>query len=175
MRPEKKQLVEDIGRLLEPSPYIVLVTYKGLDVDEFEGLRQSLAEVGAECHVVPNRLLKRALNESQFEPVSRDTIVGDTAMVTGGDDAVAVAKVLRDFAKDHEALQVKIGAIGGQLLSSADVGKLAALPSREVLLAQLLGVIQAPSRNLVGVLHAKLAGVVYALKAYLDKKQGTNA
>lgn len=174
MRPEKTQIVQDIGQLIEPSPYIILVTYKGLTVHEFGQLRQALDAVGAECHVVPNRLLKRALNDSKFEVVGRDTIVGDTAMVTRGTDAVAVAKTLRDFGKTHDELQVKIGSMGGQLLTAADVGELASLPSREVLLAQLLGVIQAPSRNLVGVMHAKLASVVYALKAYLDKKQGPN-
>jgi large subunit ribosomal protein L10 len=170
MRAEKKQLVQDIGTLLTSSGHVIFVSYKGLKVADFSDFRQGLAKVGAECHVIPNRLLRKAAEVHGLTSLAEATLTHDNAMISGGEDAVAVAKVVRDFAKSHDAVNLKIGALDGRLLKSAEIEDLAALPSREILLAQLLGVLQAPARNLVGVLHAKTASVVYALQAYLDKK-----
>ncbi|MCF7854435.1 MAG: 50S ribosomal protein L10 [Candidatus Pacebacteria bacterium] len=171
MRPEKAQLVEDIGKLVEPTSHLFLINYKGLKVAEFNELRAGLADIGAECHVVPNRLLKIALAETEFAALSDGGITGDNAIVVGGDDPVAVAKLLRTFAKEHNPLSVKQGGLNGKVLQENDVSDLAELPSREVLLAQLLGVLQAPSRNVVGVLNQKVASICYVLQAYLDTKK----
>lgn len=172
MRPEKKQLVKDIGEMLDASEHLFLVGYKGLTVAEFNDLRNELAGQGAECHVVPNRLFRIAAAESKAKPVLEIAdLKKDNAVVLGGDDPVAVAKALSKFANDKDSFSVKAGALEGALLKEADIEALAKLPSREVLLGQLLGVLQAPARNLVSVLTQKKASVVYALKAYLDQKQ----
>ena len=171
MRPEKTQLVKDIAKLVEPTPHIFLVSYKGLKVAEFDQLRQGLAGMGAECHVVPNRLLKIALADTEFAALGENSMTGDNAIVVGGEDPVAVAKLLRDFAKQHEPLAVKQGGMNGKVLQASEVSDLAGLPGREVLLAQLLGVLQAPSRNVVSVLNQKVASICYVLQAYLDAKK----
>jgi len=170
MRAEKKQLVADIATLLTSSDHVFLVSYKGLKVAEFSDFRQGLAKVGAECHVVSNRLLRKAAAAHDLSVLAEAELAGDSAMISGGDDAVAVARAVRDFAKGHEPVSLKLGALEGRLLRPTEVEELAALPSREILLAQLLGVLQAPARNLAGVLYAKTASVVYALQAYMDKK-----
>jgi large subunit ribosomal protein L10 len=171
MRAEKKQLVQDIGQLLQSSAHLFLVTYKGITVEQFSDLRTKLAAQGAECHVVPNRLFKRAAEEAGLESLTAVPLAGDTAVVTGGEDAVAVAKTLRDLVKGIDAVTLKAGALDGKRLEPNEIVDLAALPGREILLAQLLGVLQAPARNLVSVLSQKTASIVYVLQAYADKQQ----
>ncbi|MFO7821201.1 MAG: 50S ribosomal protein L10 [Lentisphaeria bacterium] len=172
MRPEKKQLAQDIGEMLKSSEHLFLVGYKGLSVAAFDSLRDDLASQGAECHVVPNRLFRIAANDTDFKSIAEAPVVKlDNAVVVGGDDPVAVAKALKKFSDGNECLSVKAGVLEGTFLQAEEVGALADLPSREVLLAQLLGVLQAPARNLVSALSQKKASVVYALKSYLDQKQ----
>jgi len=171
MRPEKQQLVADLRRLIEPCSGIFLISYKGLTVSQFAEFRSSLVEYGAECHVVPNRLLLRAAAECGLDELAGLALEEDNAIVTGGSDVVAIAKKVREFAKKHDAVAIKHGVLDGALISGQQVSDLADLPPREVLLAQLLGVLVAPAQQLVGVLNAKSASVVYALKAYLDKKE----
>jgi large subunit ribosomal protein L10 len=102
--------------------------------------------------------------------IDAEVIRGPTAMIYGDGDAVAVAKVLKDFIKENEKPVIKIGGLQGQLLSRADVESLAALPSREILLGQVVGVIAAPMSRLIGALQQKAASVLYVLRAYAEKK-----
>lgn len=171
MRHEKIQLVNDLSRLINASNNLFLVTYKGLKVADFDDLRTKLAEVDSECHVVPNRLFLRAAAECGLDSLAEYQLKGDSALVTGGSDAAAVAKLIRKFSDAHGALKVKIGCMDGNLLEPEDVEALAKLPGREVLLAQLLGVLQGPSRQLAGVLYNRIASVVYVLNAYQQSKQ----
>ena len=171
MRPYKKQLVQDIRDFLEPSPSAFLITYKGLTVADFAELRAELDEKGAACHVVPNRLLRIAAEEAGQDALQELPLQGDTALVAGGDDPAVVAKVLATFKKEHDALTFKAGIVDGALYNAADVETLATLPPTEVLQAQLVGLLQAPMRQLASVLNAKVASVVYALQAYVDKQQ----
>ncbi len=171
MRAEKKQLVQDIRGLMGLSTGFFLIGYKGLTAAEFTDLRNRLAALGGECHVVPNRLFKRAAalaGISSLEPVE---VAGDNAMICGGHDVAAVAKAVKAYAKENEKAPIRLGVVDGHVLTADQVGELAELPPREVLLAQLLGVLQAPASNLVRVLNAKLASVVYVLNAYLKKKE----
>lgn len=172
MRFEKQQLVNDIKGYLDSTEHLFLVGYNGLRVSDFNKLREDLGEKGAECHVVPNILFQKAAEETGFSCLSDDSVVyGDNAMVAGGEDAVGIAKTLRDFAQENEALVVKCGCLDGSYLDNEDIVQLANLPSREQLLGQLLSVLQAPSRNLVSLLNTKVSTIVYALQAYMDKKQ----
>lgn len=171
MRAEKTQLVHDIRALIDASPDLFLMGYTGLTAADFRALRGALAACGSECHVVPNRLLAIAAKEAGLSALSGTELKLDTAMVGGGEDPVAVAKVLRDFARTHDKAVVRMAVLEGKLLSASETTALADLPPREVLLAQLLGLLQAPASQLVRVLNAKVASVVYVLNAYLSEKE----
>ncbi len=170
MRAEKHQLVQDIQRLMGLSTGFFLIGYKGLTTAELTDLRNRLAAVGGQCHIVPNRLFKRAAAAIGAAAIGSVEVAGDNAMVCGG-DIVAVAKIVKEYAKSHDKAPVRLGVIDGHVITAAQVGELAELPPREVLLAQLLGVLQAPASNLARVLNAKLASVVYVLSAHLKNKE----
>lgn len=170
MRIEKKQIVNDIGNILTKSKFVYMATYKGLKVKEFSELRQNLDTVKAFCCVFKNTLIKKAAELKGIEDLAKVNLVGDTVLISGNGDASAVAKLLSDFSKKHGQVQFKYGYFEGAMLSAAEVNTIAKLPTREVLLAQLLGVLQAPSRNLVSVLNAKLSSIVYVLNSYKEQK-----
>lgn len=171
MRAEKLQLVKDLGDLMGSSAHVFMMSYQGLEVADFSELRGSLAKTGAECHVVPNRLAAKAAEVAEVGGLDQFPFKGDNAMITGGEDVVSVAKALDGFAKKHDGVELKGGALRGKFLEAKDIAALATLPSRDILYAQLLGVLEAPKRNLVGVVNAKVASIVYVLQAYLDSKK----
>jgi len=172
MRAEKRQLVQDIRDLLAPASCFFLVTYKGLTVADIAELRRLLEDADAECHVVPNRLLRLALEaESGLDGFPDDVFVGDTAVVTGRSEGIPVAKALRSFAGRRPAVSFKIGALAGRLCTAAEAASLADMPSIDVMRARLVGLLQAPATQLAGVLQAKVASVLYALRAYVDKQE----
>lgn len=173
MRAEKEQLRKDIQSLLEKSSGAFLVAYKGLKVSHFREFRKHLAEAGSECHVVPNRIFRMAATESGMADLGSLKFTGETALITGGNDPVRVAKLVKDFGKDHAALMARFGVLNRKMISAADVKALAELPPREYLLAQLLGLMQAPTRQLVTVLNAKVASIVHVLQAYTEKNKAS--
>lgn len=173
MRAEKKQLVRDIGSLLEPASAVMLVSYKGLTVADFSELRANLDEVDSECHVIPLRLFRIAAAETGRDNLAELDIEGDTAVVTGAGDPVAVAKKVRDFAADHPEVAFKAGVVESRFCESEDLKALADLPAKEVLQAQLLGVLTAPAQKLAGVLNAKVASIAYVLQAYREASEKT--
>ena len=132
MRSEKLQLSKDIQTLLANPSGVFLVKYKGLKVSEFGELRKSLIALGAECHVVPNRILRRAAAELQMTALADLRLTGDTALVTGGADVAQVAKAVKGFAKTKPALGFKFGVLSGRLISADDATTLADLPPRLV-------------------------------------------
>ena len=174
MRVEKLQLLNEIGNTLEKSDYVFLMSYKGLTVKDFSELRDSLSKHNAECQVLKNRLIRKAAEQKGIKGLSELKIVGDTAVVSGKGDAGAVAKALLGFAKTHEPVKAKAGYLEGAILGKNDVAALADLPSREVLRAQLLGVLLAPSRNLVTILDMKATEIVNLINAFKDKKEKAN-
>jgi len=174
MRLEKKQIVADIRAMIESSTCYFLVTYRGLTAAEFAGFRVELAEVEGECHVVPNRLFGRAAVELGTE-LPNDALIGDSAMVAASGDPVAVARVIRNFGRAHKGVTFKLAVLEGALCSSEEASSLADLPSREVLLAQFLGLLQAPMGQLVGVLNAKVSSIAYVLNAYLNTRENEAA
>ena len=171
MRAEKVQIVQEIKGLMDSKPFI-LISYKGLTAAVLSGFREKLSALGAECHIVPNTLVRCAARELNLEAVASSELSGDTAMVSGSCDPVALAKVVRDFIKEQkEKISVKWGYVEGTLVNADDVKALSELPSREVLLAQLLGLLEAPAGQLVRVLNAKVSSIVYVLNAFLSKKE----
>lgn len=171
MRVEKVQLLEDIGVILKESDFVFLITYKGLNVENFSELRKNLAEQNTDCHVLKNRLILMAAKKAGFDELSKIKLTGDTALISGKGDAGAIAKIIATFGNKHKVVTPKNGYMNGSVLSEGDVKQLAALPSREILLSQLLGVLEAPSRNLVGVLHTKATEILNILNAYKDTKE----
>ncbi|WP_017754875.1 50S ribosomal protein L10 [Calidifontibacillus oryziterrae] len=160
---QKKQLVQEIAGKLRDSKSTVFVDYRGLSVAEVTELRKQLREAGVDFKVYKNTMMRRAADETNYSALN-ELLVGPTAVAFGVEDVVAPAKILNEFAKKHEALEIKAGIIEGNIASVAEVKALADLPSREGLLSMLLSVLQAPIRNLA-----------LATKAVADQKEEQGA
>ena len=172
-RERKVQLVAEIKERLEKSQSVILTDYRGLTVAEMNELRRSLREQNVEFKVLKNTLTWRAAQELGWTDLE-EILKGPTAIAFGVDDPVAPAKVLSKFAKDHEVLQVKAGVLDGKVISAKEVDALAKLPSREELLAKLLGCFQAPLVNMANVLQAPIRGLVQVTDA-LQKQRASEA
>ena len=168
MRPEKANIVSDLSEKLNRSAFVLVTDYQRMKVDNFGELRNRLASTGAEVHVVKNSFLKRAMTASGLPDVA-EQLSGQTAVVTGDKDVAPVAKVLKTFAAEFKIASVKIGVVDKSVLSTAEVESLADLPSREVLLAQFLGLLSAPATKLVRILNEPAASLARLLNAKAGK------
>ena len=170
MRSEKTQLAEDVAKLLVGAKFAYFVTYRGLKIKEMNAFRSSLNKSGAECHVLKNRIIRKVAELNGITALANYKLVGDTAVVLGQGDAGQVAKVINDFTKSSKGvLAPKAGYVEGAMLNDKDVIAIAELPSKDVLRAQLLGLLLAAPTNLVSVLNAKVTSVVNVINAYKDK------
>lgn len=165
----KTEVVAELKEKFEASSAVFATHYRGLTVKQMSELRRSLYEAGAAYQVCKNTLAKLAIEGSDNEPLS-DTLVGPTGMVFVKEDPAAAAKVLVDFAKDHEKLEVRGGVLSGKFLDEKAITALSKLPSREQMLGMLLSVLNGPARNFVGVLSAVPRSAVQVLKAIEEKK-----
>ncbi|RLB39844.1 MAG: 50S ribosomal protein L10 [Deltaproteobacteria bacterium] len=168
-RAEKVRFVEDMKGRLEKAKATFLVDYKGLNVEAINNLRKELRKAGAEFQVVKNRLLKLAAQSTDTAKL-QEYMKGPSAVALSYDDPVAPAKALVEFAKENEQLEIKAGQISGKLMDLDAIKRLAELPSREVLLAQTLSVMQAVPTSFVRVLNGIMLQLLYALKAIEQKK-----
>jgi large subunit ribosomal protein L10 len=151
-RNEKAAVVADVSAQVARSQTLALAEYRGLTVAHLDTLRRQARDKGVYLHVLKNTLARRAVAGTPFE-VAQETMVGP--LIYGfSEDAVAAAKVLADFAKGNDKLVVKGGAYAGKALDANGVKALAAIPSKEVLLAQLLGLMQSPISRLARVVAA---------------------
>ena len=171
MRPEKTLIVSDVREKLKASPYLLIVDFTGMKVPHFETLRTKLSEAGAKISVVRNTFLRIAAQELQMPEMS-ESLSGQTAMVTGEVDICAAAKVLKTFAAEFKKPTVRAGVLDNAALSAAQVAVLADLPSKDVLRATLLGLLQAPASQLVRVLNEPGASLARVLKAKGDSLGG---
>ena len=167
MHPDKATIVEDLQQKLTGSPFLFVADYTGLTVDKFGELRNRLAGVGARCHVVKNTFLKRAAKSAGYPELG--ALQGQTAIVLGDKDVAAAAKVLKSFAAEFQKPAVKTGVVDRVVVSSDQIRAIADLPAREVLLATLLGVLQAPASKLVRVLNEPASALARVLQAKADK------
>jgi large subunit ribosomal protein L10 len=170
MRLERTILLNQIVGMLSNSDFTYLTTYKGMSVAELTEIRGKLLEHSSEFHVVKNSYVKKTAENLGLDISALDT-KGDTAIVIGSGDCCAVAKVLKSYAKTNKKLSMKGGLLNNKVLTSSEVEELAELPSLDVMRAMLLGTLQAPKQKIVGVLNSKISSIVYAIKAYLDKKE----
>ncbi len=150
---QKKQVVAQLVETLKSAQAGVLVDYRGLTVEEDTDLRRKLREAGVEYKVVKNTLTRFAANEVGLSGLDNE-LNGPTALAISAEDPVAPAKVLSDFAKSNECLKIKAGFLDGAVISLDEVTKLAKTPSRETLIAQIMGSLNAPISNLVRTLQA---------------------
>ncbi len=174
MRPEKANIVAELAEKMKRSPFVLVADYQRMNVGHFGELRNRLMPVGAEMHVVKNSFLKRAMADSGFPDVG-DKLTGQTAVVTGEKDVAPVAKILKAFAAEFKTTALKMGLIDRAVVSTADVEALADLPSREVLLAQLLGLFLAPATRLVRVLNEPASAFARLLNAKAGKGEPASA
>ena len=144
---KKKVVVEEITSKLKESKSTIIVDYRGLNVAEVTELRKQLREANVEFKVYKNTMTRRAVEQAELDGLN-DFLTGPNAIAFSTEDVVAPAKVLNEFAKKHEALEIKAGVIEGKVSTVEEVKALAELPSREGLLSMLLSVLQAPVRNL---------------------------
>lgn len=144
---ENKQVqVQEITEKFQNASSVVVVDYRGLNVAQVTELRKQLREAGVEFKVYKNTLTRRATEAAGLEGIN-EVLVGPNAIAFSNEDVVAPAKIINEFAKKNEALEIKAGIIEGTVASVEDVKALAELPSREGLLSMLLSVLQAPVRN----------------------------
>jgi large subunit ribosomal protein L10 len=149
---EKQAVVTDVAAQVARSQTLALAEYRGLTVEHLNKLRRDAREKGVYLHVLKNTLARRAVAGTPFECAS-ESMVGP--LIYGfSEDAVAAAKVLADFAKGNDKLVVKAGAYAGKALDAEGIKSLAAIPSKEVLLSQLLGLMQSPVSRMARVLAA---------------------
>ncbi len=169
-REEKVREVERLAERIKKAQVMIFSDYRGLKVAEITELRSKLRQGESEMKVVKNRLFKRVLKEQGLEALEK-YFTGPTALTTSEVDPVSPAKALVEFAKAHEHLSVKGGYLEGKDLAPADIEALAKMPSREALLARMLGSINSPATNMAGVLAAVPRKLLYALNAIKDTKQ----
>lgn len=142
---EKQQMVSDVTAKLQENACTVVADYRGLTVAQVTQLRKTLREAGVDFQVLKNTLVRRATAEANLTEL--DAILTGPTAIAFGKDVVAPAKILSDFAKKNDKLQVKGGVVEGRVVDAAQIKALADLPSREGLLSMLLSVLQAPMRN----------------------------
>lgn len=159
---EKENIIDGIAQQIKDSQSCIVVDYKGLTVAEDTELRSKFREAGVVYKVYKNTMVRRAAEKvGGMEKFNKVDLVGSNAFAFGVDDAVMPAKIIRNFAKTHPNLEFKMGYVEGEYYDAEKLSQLANIPSREELIAKLLGSFKAPMSNFV-----------YMLSALADKKQG---
>ena len=169
-RPEKVQKVEMLASIFNDARSVVLNDFTGLNVEKISELRRRCRENGVEYLVVKNTLAKLSIKGTAAENLE-DHFEGPTALAIGRETENVSAKVLAEFAKEHEAPSFKAGLIDGMVIDVTEVVALSKLPSRKELLSQALAGIKSPGNGLVSVLQGTLRNLLYAFNAIIDKKQ----
>ncbi len=172
-RATKELEIAELNEKFGKASAAFLIDFKGMNVEQVTNLRKKLFAIKSEMRVVRNTLARRALhNHPSQQSALSEGLVGTNAVIFSYGDAAASAKQLTEFAKDVEALDVKIGVMDGQALDKATVKYLATLPPLEVLRAQFLGTLAAPMQKFVSTLAAPATNFVCLLKAYENKQAG---
>jgi len=170
-RKKKEELIEAIADKLGKSKAAVFTDYKGLTVEEINEVRSNLREKGIEFKVIKNTLFGLAVKKANLDIDAKELANHPVAVAFGYDDEVAPAKVVFNFAKDHESLEIIGGILEGRSIDAGSVKNLAQMPSREELIAKMIGSMNAPVSNFVGVMHANLRNIVGVLNAIKEQKQ----
>ncbi|MCE5190833.1 MAG: 50S ribosomal protein L10 [Actinomycetia bacterium] len=171
---DKKAIVAEIKERFAASAGVIVADYRGLSVKEMRTLRTNVRSVGGEVKIYKNTLAELAIRELAM-PSMDALLTGPTAIIFLEGDPVAPAKAVMDFAKEHKLLEVKGGFIEHAVVNAESVKAIASLPAREVLIAKLLGTLQAPASGFVRVLNGPAAAFARALRAVADQKAASAA
>jgi large subunit ribosomal protein L10 len=167
---EKTQEVETLRAILKETPPIFVLGYRGLTVNQVSALRKKVRAAHSRYKVVKNRLALRVLRESTFKDLAPH-FTGPTAIAYAASDPAPLARALEEFTRDHQGLTLKAGLVEGRLVDAQGIRAIALLPSRDVLIARLLGALNAPMVRLVTALRSPARGVVTALDRIARKKE----
>lgn len=166
---QKQEYVEALTEKLNASVAGVVVDYKGITVADDTALRRKLREAGVEYAVVKNTMLRRAADKAGLSELD-SVLEGSTALAISRNDHVAAAKIVSEYAEKNKDFSIKAGFVEGKVIGTDEVEELAKMPPKEVLVAKVLGGLNAPISGFVGVLHANLRGLVCALNAIAEKQ-----
>lgn len=169
---EKKAIVASVAEVAASAHSAVAAEYRGLTVAQMTELRDKAREAGVYIRVVRNTLARRAVTGTDFECMS-EGLVGPLVLAFGQEDPGSTARVIRDFAKSNDKLQVKLVAFGGRLMEPTQLDALASMPTREEALSRLVGVLQAPIAKFVRTVAEPPAKFVRTVAAYKDKLQAS--
>jgi large subunit ribosomal protein L10 len=167
---DKKAIVAEVNEVAGGALSVVLADYHGVDANDMNGLRKDAREGGVYLRVVRNTLAKRAVEGTEFECV-QTVLTGPTILAFSLEDPGAAARLLKDFAKEKQAFEIKALAVGGELLGADQIDRLAKLPTRDQALAMLAGVIQAPITKLVRTFNEVPSKITRAVAAVRDQKE----
>lgn len=166
----KVENVEEIKEKISKAQAVVLVDYRGLNVDQLTELRSNYRKAGVEYKVYKNTMMRFAFKDSGLEEFNQ-FLKGPNAIAFGYDDPVGAAKVTAEFAKNNDKLEIKAGIVDGKIIDIDGVKSLAELPPREVLIAQALGGLNAPIQGFVNVLQGSIRSLAIVLNAIAEKQQ----
>ena len=169
-RQQKENVIQGLGDKIVNSEAVFVVNCQGMTVSQVQELRFALDDKNSEIQVAKNRLIRIAIQDKPECNLLSDKLVGQNAIVFANSDLTGTAKVLFDFSKDNEELDIIAGCYAAKLLDPKSVAALAKLPSREVLLAQLCGVMNAPVTGFVVVLKQLVVKMLLVMKAIAEKK-----
>lgn len=169
-RDEKSEKIRKLKETFTQAKFAVVADYRGLKVTEFEKLRGALRQNDTQIQVAKNTLLRLAVQGTEYEGLG-ESFTGTTAIAFSFDEPVGPAKVISDFAKEYEALEVRSAMMDGKMFSADEVSALAKLPSKEQLLGQLCGVLVAVPTGFVRALNGVPSNLVYALQAIKEQKE----
>jgi large subunit ribosomal protein L10 len=167
---QKKAVVDGISEKMKAAKAMVFADHRGLTVEQDTELRSALRKAGVEYKVVKNTLTKFAAKQNGLDELD-SYLSGPTAMASSNSDPVAPAKILSEFSKIFDKLDLKVGVVEGKVIDLNGIKSLAELPPREVLIAKVLGGLNAPISGLVNVLNGNIRGLVVALNAIAEQKQ----
>lgn len=167
---QKRKAVQEVSEKLKNAKSFILADYRGLTVDQDTELRSEMRNAGVEYKVIKNTITLRAAKDNGYGDLEK-FIEGPTAIAISNSDSVAPAKILAKFEKKFEKLELKAGIVEGKLVDIAQIKAIADLPSREELIAKVLGGLNSPIAGLVNVLNANIKGLLVALNGIAEQKQ----
>lgn len=169
--PQKIDTVAEIKKLFDDASAIFVTDYQGLSVAEITGLRKNLRENQVTYRVAKNTLLKLAAHQAGVGDMIGEHLTGPTAVAFTSEDAAIAAKILHDSYKDKELPRMKVFVVDGQVFDGREIKRLAGLPPREILLAQVVAAVEAPISELIGVLDGFFRELVGSIGALAEKKK----
>ena len=154
MNPDKKIIIDALQEQVNQSPYIIVIDYTGMTVPQFSELRNRLTAAGAQCHVAKNSYLRKAMADAGLPDIG-DSLVGQTAYITGDSEIFTAAKAISNFEKEFKKPSMKVGVLDGTVLDADKLKAISSIISRESVLSQLLGTINEPAARIARVIKKK--------------------